>query len=43
MTKKCTVKTLAYSISKKLNGGLLRLESFVFFKFDNYFCNSTFH
>ena len=31
MTENRPAKTLAYDISQKINGGLLRLESFIFF------------
>ena len=31
MTENRSAKTLAYDISHKINGGLLRLESFIYF------------
>ena len=42
MTENRPAKTFADNISQKINGGLLRLESFMSFKLDNVFCNSTF-
>ena len=42
MTENRPAKTLAYIISHKINGGLLRSDCLFFFKFDNFFCNSTF-
>ena len=40
-TKKRLAKVLAYNLSQKMKGGLLRLKSFFFYKSDIFFCKSS--